>query len=112
MILFKPEHVDPILRGEKIQTRRTGKCRWRPGSIHECRTEMFGKPFAKVRILSVRQEPLGAITEDDAMREGYGSVEEYLEAFFRIYEKKLKGMRLVDIGRMPVWVIDFEVVGP
>lgn len=112
MILFRPEHVAPILRGEKTQTRRTGRRRWRPGSIHECRTEMFGKPFARVRILSVRQEPLGAITENDAMREGYGSVEEYLEAFFRIYEKKLKGMRLVDIGRMPVWVIDFEVVGP
>lgn len=72
---------------------------------------MFGKPFAKVRILSVRQEPLGAITVNDAMREGYASVEEYLEAFFRIYKKKLIGMRLVDIGMMPVWVIDFEVVG-
>ena len=53
----------------------------------------------------------GAITENDAIREGYTSVEEYLEAFLRIYEKKLIGMRLVDIGRMPVWVIDFEVVG-
>jgi len=104
MILFKPEHVEPILRGEKTQTRRIGRCRWRPGSIHQAKTSLKkgSKPFALLRIVSVRQERLGDISEDDAKKEGYSSVEAYKEVFKRIYgwwdENEL------------VWVVDFEVV--
>lgn len=114
MILFKPEHKDLILKGLKTQTRRTGKCRWRVGSIHQAKLN-FKKgstPFAHLKITGVRQEPFGAITEEDAKKEGYSSVDDYIEAFFRIYSKQLKGKKLVDIGEMPVWVIDFKVVEP
>ena len=34
MILFRPQHVGPILDGRKTQTRRLGKRRWREGAIH------------------------------------------------------------------------------
>lgn len=103
MILFKPKHIELILSGRKTQTRRTGKCRWRVGSIHQAKTNFKkgSKPFAFLRIVSVRQERLGDITEEDAKKEGYPSVEAYKEVFKEIY------------GRwdddMMIWVIDFEV---
>lgn len=85
MILFKPEHVELILSGQKTQTRHTGKKRWRIGSVHQCRLNYRGEPFAHVRITGVRREKLGAISEADAKKEGYPSVEAYREAFTRIY---------------------------
>lgn len=98
MILFKPEHVGPIQRREKTQTRRIG-------SIHQAKTNFKkgSKPFAHLRIKAVREEPLGCISEDDARREGYPSVEAYKEVFKRIYKKWDPDL--------PVWVVDFEVVG-
>ncbi|WP_333782400.1 ASCH domain-containing protein [Candidatus Desulforudis audaxviator] len=42
-------------------------------------------PFAYVRITAVRRERLDDITDDDARKEGYPSVEAYREAFERIY---------------------------
>lgn len=103
MILFKAEHVEPILTGQKTQTRRVGKKRWNVGSIHQARLSYYAKPFARLRILSVRQERLGNISEKDARREGYESIEEYQEVFERIYGRW--------IPDKIVWVIDFEVIG-
>jgi hypothetical protein len=105
VILFKPEHVGPILRREKIQTRRIGKRRWRVGSIHQAKINFKkgSKTFAHLRIKVVRKEPLGCISEEDARKEGYPSVEAYKEVFKRIYKKWDPDLL--------VWVVDFEVVG-
>ena len=104
MILFKPEHVAPILTGRKTQTRRlVGKRRWKVGTVHLAKTGYRrDQTFARIRITAVRQERLGDITEEDAVREGYCSAAEYQEVFRRIY-----GFWDPDT---PVWVIDFEVV--
>lgn len=103
MILFKKEHVDPILKGRKTQTRRTGRKRWKVGAVRQAKTDYSNESeFAKIRILSVHQEQLGDITEDDAVAEGCNSIEEYKAVFQDIYghwdENSL------------VWVIDFERV--
>jgi len=104
MILFKPEHVHPILEGRKTETRRLGKKRWNVDAIHQCRTRLFGQPFAKVRILEVRREPLGALNNDDARAEGYESREAYREVWERIYGSW-------DANQL-VWVVRFELVSP
>jgi hypothetical protein len=86
MILFKPEHVPMILNHTKTQTRRKGKRRWKVGSVHQAKTN-FKKDsaFANLRILAVREEPLGCITTEDAKAEGYNSIAEYQQVYKRIY---------------------------
>lgn len=103
MILFKPEHVDLILEGRKTQTRRTGKKRWNVGAVHQCKTQMFGEPFAKVLILGVREERLGKISWEDICREGYGWRGDYKEAWERIYKTPWD-------DDLEVWVVDFRLM--
>lgn len=107
MILFKPEHVPLIISGAKTQTRRLGKCRWKVGSVHKCYTRPpftrgGAEPFAAVRILAVRQEPLKSICTADALAEGYGGVGEFISAFYCI-NRRTAGLNPL------VWVVTFEV---
>lgn len=102
MILFKPEHVDPILAGEKTQTRRLGKRRWNEGAVHQCKTNLFGDVFARVKIIQVRQERLGDISREDLVREGHATGEDYKAVWERIYKKPWDDELLV-------WVVDFEI---
>lgn len=111
MILFKPEHVAPIVAGRKIQTRRLGKRRWRVGSVHACYTrppfaQGGAQPFARVRVLQVRQERLLDISPADALAEGYDSPCTFVEAFCRI-----NGMDARALPNPEVWVVEFTVVG-
>jgi hypothetical protein len=59
----------------------------------------------RVRIATVRQEPLHAISEADARAEGYDSIAAYAEAWDKINGKK-RGCRWAD--NPSVWVISFE----
>ena len=111
MLLFKPEHVEPILCGEKTQTRRLWRRRrCKPGTIHQAKTRLFGgEPFAKLLIRRVHQELLEDITPEDAHREGYENRLAYLGAFIRI--NKLADRPIREILALPVWVVEFQVVG-
>lgn len=102
MILFKPEFVDLILKGKKTQTRRVGKRRWRVGSVHQCQTQLFEKPFARVRIESVCLERLRFISEADAVAEGFFS----REAFLRTFQEINPGFGLDGW----VWVVQFGLM--
>ncbi|HEY5472464.1 MAG TPA: hypothetical protein VIK32_04645 [Candidatus Limnocylindrales bacterium] len=103
MILFKPEHIAPILAKTKTQTRRLGKKRWNVGAVHQCQTRMFdnGSVFAYVRILDVWQERLRSISHDDAVAEGYTGIGTYLYAFYEIN-------RMATDADPLVWVVEFE----
>lgn len=87
MILFRHEHIFPILAGLKNKTRRTwAKPRVKVGSIQKAKTEMISKYyFANLRILEVYQQPLGAMTEQDAYDEGGYTLEGYKAEFQKIY---------------------------
>ena len=109
MLLFKPEHIKLILTGEKSETRRLGRRRWIVGHIHKAKTKMISKEyFAKLRILSVHQEPLLNISEEGATAEGYLSRKEYLEAFYRINHLSPHRV-LYNSGDILVHVVRFEV---
>lgn len=87
MLLFKPEHVGPILRGEKTQTRRAWikRSHARIGGIHKAKTKMLSRGyFALIKILGVRQERLGDITEEDAKAEGGYTIETFRQKWVEI----------------------------
>lgn len=101
MILFKPEHVDLILSGEKTQTRRLGKKRWNVGAVHQCKTGLFDDLFARVKILDVYEERLGDMGYVDIAAEGYAG-KDYKAAWERINKKPWD-------DDLVVWVVAFEV---
>ena len=101
MLLFKPEHVPLILNGTKTQTRRIWKKRRAvPGAIHQARTELFGKPFAYLKIIKVFQERLIEISSEDCLKEGGYD----FDSFHEVWEK-INGS--FDIFQV-VWVVEFE----
>ena len=104
MLLFKPEHVGPILAGTKTQTRRIWKKhRAKVGSIHLAKTKMLSREyFAPLEILDVYQERLGDISEEDARAEGYAGAAAYLEAFRKIN-------CLENLPDIMVYVVKFRV---
>lgn len=111
MILFRPEHVEPILSGRKVQTRRLGKRRWNVGAIHACYTRPpfargGAEPFCRVRITGVRLESLWDLTMDGVHAEGYDTFEEFQDVWDAI-----NGDGSFD-SDPDVWVVEFEVVTP
>ena len=102
MILFQPRFIEPILTGQKTQTRRKGKKRWNVGAIHQCKTLLFGEPFARVKILDVRRERLGDISFEDAQREGFLSPVGFSATWIDIH-----GVFDAD---EEVWVVEFEAL--
>lgn len=107
MILFKPEHVDPILEGRKTQTRRLGQKRWNVGAVHQARTRMLDadSTFARLLIMDVRREKLRKISDADANAEGYANADEYLEVWRRVNRIP----RDEPTGNPEVWVVEFKL---
>ena len=107
MLRFKREHVEPILAGRKRQTRRLWPAgpRVKARSLHWCTTDLNDPTarFARIRILRLWQEPLQAISQQDAAAEGFDRAEDYLAAFGRI--NGVDPAKPVD-----VWVVEFERV--
>jgi hypothetical protein len=122
MLLFKPQHIDPILSGTKTQTRRFWKkARVKAGSIHLAKQKMISREyFARLEILEVYKEKLGSISEQDALAEGYPTVMAYLIAFVNIAykckppiqnEDDLRELdEEYDILTQEVFVVKFKVI--
>ena len=90
MFLFQKNHVKQIMLGTKTQTRRNHR-HWRAnvGSIHQVRTELFGKPHCHIRILSRWKERLGDIDHADAHAEGGYSPHEYMDGLIEMHKGAL-----------------------
>jgi hypothetical protein len=111
MLLFKPEHVGPILAGTKTETRRIW-ARWRANvrSTQLAKTKMLSKEhFAKLYIWDRWEERLGDISEESARNEGYKSREEYLAKFVEINSKQINKLPYT-LKEIPVKVLAFKVI--
>jgi len=103
-MLFKPEHVEPILNGTKTATRRCWKkVMVKIGGVYKCKTEMFSKKyFARIRVKRMYGQILWAMTKEDVIKEGYSTKTEFKKVWKRINGKWEKNKI--------VWVVEFEKV--
>lgn len=88
--------VKKVLAGEKTATRRNGRYA-DPGEI----MTLEGREFVVDRVYS---QSLGELTDDDASREGFESVEEYKQSILSYHP----GMPW--LPQMRVWVHEFSPV--
>jgi N4-acetylcytidine amidohydrolase len=88
--------VKMVLSGEKTATRRNGRYA-DPGEI----MTLEGRKFVIERVYS---QSLGELTDDDARREGYPTVEEYKQSILAYHP----GMPW--LPQMRVWVHEFREV--
>jgi len=105
VILFRQEHVKPILEGRKTETRRLwAKPRVKVGSIQMAKTAMYDpRYFAKLKILGVELQYLGKISDNSVRREGYDTFFDFKKAWEKINNVKWDPAQ-------EVHVIRFEVV--
>ena len=87
MIRFADRQVSKILSGEKTFTRINVECPWMPDqeiiAVHTSGEE--DKPFACLKVISINKHKLGDITDDDVLKEGYSSREEFFEAWRNLH---------------------------
>ncbi|WP_338469644.1 ASCH domain-containing protein [Niallia sp. XMNu-256] len=88
--------VEKVLAGQKTATRRNGRYA-DPGEI----MELKGKKFVVEKIY---RQSLGELTDEDARKEGYESVEDYKQSILSIHP----GMPW--LPEMKVWVHEFKLV--
>ncbi len=98
-IMVKGEFVDLILSGRKTSTIRLGKVvpRYDEVIIHG-----GGRPVAKAKITKVVYKKVSELTDEDARKDGYSSVEELLRDLEKIYGRKISPNDVVTI-------IEFQV---
>ena len=85
MLLFKKKFIEAIRRGEKTQTIRLWNCaRMRPGQ----RSYIPGAGY--IRIESVEPVELAALTDADAVPDGFATADALRAEIASIYAKELK----------------------
>ena len=82
-INFDAEYVESIIQGKKITTVRKGVKSYPVGKIVELTVNY--KPFAKAKVKKVVVKRVKELTDEDAIRDGFGSKEELLNALKKIY---------------------------
>jgi hypothetical protein len=104
-VLFKRALLEKILKGEKTQTRRSmqrkpGRRVYTVGEIVGIRVG-YTKPVAHIQIKKRFEQRLGDITEEQARKEGFSSVEEFKKQW-QILQHNWNPEQIV-------WVYEFEL---
>lgn len=100
--MFKRHLLEKVLSGEKTQTRRISKRKYKIGKEYRLRKDWYHYYDHRIKIIDRREERLGDITEEDAVREGFNSVKDFKKAWINI-----NGIWDPDII---VHVYDFELI--
>lgn len=118
MLLFRDVFVGPVVRREKTVTRRS-KPEWKErqfkvGSIHQAYVTppwTKGKPFARLRIVSVTRSTFAAMWADidECAREGFITPEAF-HAYLRQHHGALDASQFNRIKLEPLARIEFELV--
>lgn len=84
MAIFKRKYLEAVTSGRKTQTRRTHKGEWKIGRRYSIRARWFDKPEAKILVTRKFKQRLGDITQEDALKEGFNTIQEFREAWTEI----------------------------
>jgi uncharacterized protein YhfF len=99
----KTPTIDMVLAGNKTQTRRPTKdSAWTVGGVYDVVPNKRAPPVALIKLLDLRQERVGDITDVDAQAEGVKDA-----ATFKAEWAKFK--RGWDPEK-PVWVLEFKLL--
>lgn len=105
-MMFDKYTKDKILSKDKDITRRlpakNGRRPATPNATHKIKIDRTPKTYGHIKIISVRMEKLGDITESEAKREGFKSVREYLNYF--------KKVNKTDDLNTDIWRIEFKLM--
>jgi hypothetical protein len=82
-MLFKADLLAKVLSGQKTQTRRIGKKQYTVGSIQPV-SNGYTKPAGYIKILKKYRQPLCCISEKEAKKEGFNSIDEFRQAWLKI----------------------------
>jgi len=84
-LIFQNEFLPLILSGRKTQTRRTNKRQLNVGKIYSIQVNRTTSTGHYLRITKRYSQRLGEVTEDEAHREGFNSLEEFRHKWISIY---------------------------
>ncbi len=99
-IMLRKEFSEDILSGRKTTTIRLGKI---VPKTHEIMIHSGGRPIAKALIKKVVYKHIYELSEEDAKKDGYESIEELVKSLENLYG------RPIDMNEI-VTIIEFEVI--
>lgn len=87
-MLFKRHLAAKVRTGEKTQTRRTSKIRYREGSIQPIQESYNQKAKDHIKINKRYEQRLGDMTEEQAKAEGFQSLSEFKKEWVEITKQQ------------------------
>jgi hypothetical protein len=105
-MIFKPELVELIIGGKKTMARRKVKpgepCKYHEGRDYALQPGRGKKAVDRIYITGIRQEKVGDIGHQDALREGFENVGHFIDYWQALYK------RAIDFDQL-VWCLSFEL---
>jgi hypothetical protein len=103
-MMFKRELLDLVLSGVKTQTRRLHRRVLREGRIYALKRNWIESTGKYIKITRVARQRLRDVSEEEAVKEGFSSIEEFQKVWIRINGSWDPEMEVV--------VYDFEIAEP
>ena len=104
-MMFDEQTKDLILARKKTQTRRLRKNETRPAipnTIHKLKIDRSPKTYGYLKIISCEKARFRDIKKSDVLKEGFHSLQEYIEYF------STKNGRINP--DTPIWIINFRLI--
>lgn len=99
-MMFSRKYLERLLDGSKLTTIRAGNVRYRPGDV--LIVHCGGLVLGRAKILRVERKKLIDLSEEDARKDGFGSLRELLQALKQHYPNLKRDT--------PLTILEFEWV--
>ena len=83
-MMFKKDLLEKVISGLKTQTRRLHKKTLRKGKIYALKKNWLENTGEYIKITKVYHQKLSEITQEEIIKEGFSSLEEFRDAWIRI----------------------------